>query len=258
MLLLAFELFTRLCCFRNRLRILKNLTRQEVAVEIDQRGTGSGVSRVCRKLAGYSVASLTDTSPRDEGTGCKRQAGHVWREVHERGPAQGGASSPRARCPVKTPPRALLLLPPHRVRDPSVPKPAACHGLLSGATRLRSQCFLMLGSRLLFPALPQPGSEGCCVHPIAVRGSQGQRGHWEAAGLGGGPQALLTPTYGPGRTCKDQCWVLPTGPGGDRPGKAHPSSAPSGMGGEAACEWEAWQGHHQPFPASLMPPRWLG
>lgn len=116
-LLLAFELFTRLCCFRNRLKILKNLTRQEVAVEIDQRGTGSGVSRVCRKLAGYSVASLTDTSPRDEGTGCKRQAGHVWREVHERGPAPGGASSPRARCPVKTPPRALLLLPPHRVRD---------------------------------------------------------------------------------------------------------------------------------------------
>ena len=37
-LLLAFELFTCLCCFRNRLKILKNLTRQEVAAEIDQRG----------------------------------------------------------------------------------------------------------------------------------------------------------------------------------------------------------------------------
>lgn len=56
---LAFALFTHLCCFRNRLKILKNLTHQEVAAGIGQSGTGGLWCQQGLQDAGWLFSSFT-------------------------------------------------------------------------------------------------------------------------------------------------------------------------------------------------------
>lgn len=104
---------------------------------------------------------------------------------------------------------------------------------------------------------PSLAPRAAVCRPHSSAWAPGPEGVGEAAGLGGGPRTLLTPRAGLGG---------PVGPVLCAPHQArrrqtrgaHPSSAPSGTGGEAAYERDARQGRRQPFPASLMPPRWLG